>query len=143
MTDWNPSNPPYVPGQGLPPTLPAADSPLASQNDVDHWAFRLGLKLHNLGYHWEAHEIWESLWTLQQGPSKEFLKILIQITAAHLKLKLLDYGPAERLIQSASAKLKELSKSHEEFCGFNLKKLGIDLHSWASSPVENRPSLKL
>jgi len=48
-----------------------------------------GIDLFNHGYYWEAHEAWESLWHAygRQGESAEFLKGLIQLAVAGVKIR--------------------------------------------------------
>lgn len=47
------------------------------------------IDLFNHGYYWEAHEAWESLWHAagRQGSTADFLKGLIKLAAAGVKLK--------------------------------------------------------
>ena len=48
-----------------------------------------GLDLFNRGYYWEAHEIWEGLWHAcgRAGPTADFLKGLIKLAAAGVKVR--------------------------------------------------------
>lgn len=48
-----------------------------------------GIDLFNYGYYWEAHEVWEGLWNAhkREGNIAEFLKALIKLTAAGVKVK--------------------------------------------------------
>jgi predicted metal-dependent hydrolase len=48
-----------------------------------------GIDLFNHGYYWEAHEEWEALWHAcqRQGPLADFLKGLIKLAAAGVKLR--------------------------------------------------------
>jgi predicted metal-dependent hydrolase len=48
-----------------------------------------GVDLFNNGYYWEAHEAWEGLWRAagKVGVTAEFLKGLIKLTAAAIKIR--------------------------------------------------------
>lgn len=48
-----------------------------------------GIDLFNYGYYWEAHEVWEGLWNAhkREGHIADFLKALIKLTAAGVKVK--------------------------------------------------------
>lgn len=44
-----------------------------------------GIELFNSGHYWDAHEVWESEWTLdRKGPDGGFYKGLIQVAAGCL-----------------------------------------------------------
>jgi predicted metal-dependent hydrolase len=55
----------------------------------DSRAYLRGLDLFNAGYYWEAHEAWEGLWKAcgKRGPTAEFLKGLIKLAAAGVKVR--------------------------------------------------------
>ncbi len=79
---------PHLPGGGRPPPdlrIPtAAVPPNRTPVSVAHcWA----TDLHNRGYWWEAHEVWEQPWRAQPRDSaaRHLLQGLIQLAAAHLK----------------------------------------------------------
>jgi predicted metal-dependent hydrolase len=61
--------------------------------DTAHWqnsrAYLYGIDLFNHGYYWEAHEVWEGLWRAagRTGPTAEFLKGLIKLAAAGVKMR--------------------------------------------------------
>lgn len=50
--------------------------------------FLWGVDLFNAGYYWEAHEAWEAAWIAagRSGPTADFLKALIKLAAAGVKL---------------------------------------------------------
>lgn len=95
--------PPYrfVPGSKLPhPTGdPAGHSfgkraaPDPSAAELQDWAvcvpYLHALDLFNHGYYWEAHEAWEALWQAcgRHGPLADFLKALIKLAAAGVKVR--------------------------------------------------------
>lgn len=89
----------YVPGRfphpvsdpqghsfGVPPQRPEPPDP-------QHWQacrpYLYGIDLFNHGYYWEAHEAWEGLWHScgRRGPTADFLKGLIQLAAAGVKVR--------------------------------------------------------
>jgi predicted metal-dependent hydrolase len=78
---------------------------------ADDTAFRYGLALHDGGFFWEAHEIWEAVWKAapMNGRDRIALQALIQIANAGLKQRIARPRAAARLIEEASALLGELS----------------------------------
>lgn len=63
---------------------PIAYSPADPARSADHL---FAVDLHNHGYFWEAHEVWEGLWHHlgRSGPAAALLQALIQCAAAHIK----------------------------------------------------------
>jgi hypothetical protein len=67
--------------------------PLCDPPDPKRWrecrTYLVGIDLFNNGYYWEAHEAWESLWHTcgRKGTTAEFLKGLIQLAAAGVKVR--------------------------------------------------------
>ena len=61
--------------------------------DVSRWQecrpYLRGIDLFNHGYYWEAHEAWEGLWHAcgRTGPTADFLRGLIRLTAAGFKAR--------------------------------------------------------
>jgi predicted metal-dependent hydrolase len=51
--------------------------------------FQRGVELFNAGYYWEAHEVWEELWHVEErrGATGEALKGLIKLAAAGVKAR--------------------------------------------------------
>lgn len=56
-------------------------------SDSEHYLY--GVDLFNYGYYWEAHEVWEGLWNAhkREGYTADFLKALIKMSAAGVKVK--------------------------------------------------------
>jgi hypothetical protein len=89
----------YVPGQSPHPHASpdghgfGADLPAIETLDGIHWSaclpYRLGIDLFNHGYHWEAHESWESLWHAagRKGSLADFFKGLIQLAVVGVKIR--------------------------------------------------------
>jgi hypothetical protein len=86
--------------------------PKAVFRDPEHWRespeYLFGCDLYNHGYWWEAHEAWEGLWQLTDKSHVQgrFLKGLIQVAAAHLKLAVGKSRAACRLQAKADAHLR-------------------------------------
>ena len=65
----------------------------AAAPDPDDWRgcrdYLRGLDLFNHGFYWEAHEVWEQLWHAcgRAGPTADFLKGLIKLAAAGVKVR--------------------------------------------------------
>src|SRR5260370_8110055 len=61
--------------------------------DPEQWRlcrpYLYGIDLFNHGYYWEAHEVWEGLWHAcgRSGPTASFLKGLIKLAAAGVKVR--------------------------------------------------------
>jgi hypothetical protein len=90
----------YLPGSGLPHPRrdPQGHSHQAPEQipeplDAVDWSgcstYLYGIDLFNHGYYWEAHEAWEGLWLAagRMGVTAEFLKGLIKLAAAGLKIR--------------------------------------------------------
>ena len=73
-------------------------------------AFQYGLVLHDDGFFWEAHEIWEAVWKAapMNGRDRLALRALIQIANAGLKQRQARPRAAARLTEEAKALLGEL-----------------------------------
>lgn len=94
--------PPYrhLPGDTPHPTRDPGGHSYANRPEVPeppeppHWracgTYLYGIDLFNHGYYWEAHEAWEGLWhaRARRGPTAIFLKALIALAAAGLKIRL-------------------------------------------------------
>lgn len=129
----------YVPGQGAKDEQ-RKDIPkfkLEKLNN-EHWkdndAYLYGIDLFNQGFYYEAHEVWEELWHFTGHNSTEgaFLKALIQWTAIHLKNKMNEIKPAERLQKSFQNKIEEIQKkiTKTSWMGLDLNSFGkiLSLH---------------
>jgi Domain of unknown function (DUF309) len=77
---------------------------------ADDAPFRYALALHDSGFFWEAHEIWEAVWKAapMNGPDRLALRALIQIANAGLKQRQARVRAAARLIDEAAGLLGEL-----------------------------------
>jgi hypothetical protein len=77
---------------------------------ADDPAFLYGLALHDDGFFWEAHEIWEAVWKAapMNGRDRLALRALIQIANAGLKRRIERPRAALRLIDETKGLLSEL-----------------------------------
>jgi uncharacterized protein len=64
-------------------------SPLTESSYCDNVVYLYAIDLFNHGFYWEAHEAWEALWHAagRSGPTADFLKALIKLAAAGVKLR--------------------------------------------------------
>jgi hypothetical protein len=108
--------PPYTFVRGLAPhprtdphghSFGRPESP-AEPLDPDAWEasgrYRRGIDLLNHGYYWEAHEAFEALWTAagKTGSGAEFLKGLVKLAAAGVKVREGQAEGARRLLAAAA-----------------------------------------
>ncbi len=86
--------------------------PVAAQASLVSDAFVWGQDLFNHGYYWEAHEAWEALWQVAGRGSSEraFLKALILLSAAGVKIRENKYSAAGRHAGRAAMLLRHLMK---------------------------------
>lgn len=107
----------YVRGQYPHPTRDRAGHSFGNapkfraQPAPDRWEacrpYLYGIDLFNHGYFWEAHEVWEGLWHAsgRKGRTADFLKGLIALAAARLKLR----EGAERGVRQHAARHRRSS----------------------------------
>jgi len=89
----------YVPGFAPHPTsdprghsfghVEPSPQPLDESSYSSNAIYLYAIDLFNRGFYWEAHEEWESLWHAagRSGPTADFLKGLIKLAAAGVKLR--------------------------------------------------------
>ncbi len=89
----------YVPGRNPHPINDPEGHSYGARHEVagavgpENWAasrpYLFGIDLFNAGFYWEAHEVWEGLWHAcgRSGTTADFLKGLIQMTAAGVKVR--------------------------------------------------------
>ncbi|MBL8799746.1 MAG: DUF309 domain-containing protein [Planctomycetia bacterium] len=140
--------PPYtfVPGQSPHPhSDPRGHSfgqPAVAPTPLDPLRWRAcrpylhAIDLFNLGYCWEAHEVWEGLWNAagRRGPLADFLKALIKLAAAGVKVR---EGQAEGVRQHArraAALLRGLGVAH--CAGLDLEALAREADLLAEQPPD-------
>lgn len=115
----------HVPGTGTAPDmapLEAAKALVPARVVAAEWednaAYRYGWLLHDAGFYWEAHEVWEAVWLACAPNSREktFLKAIIQLANARLKQRMGKPAAARRLFAEAERLLAELP-ADTEFMG--------------------------
>ncbi|MGH8470086.1 MAG: DUF309 domain-containing protein [Gammaproteobacteria bacterium] len=100
-----------------------------AQPAPDRWEacrpYLYGIDLFNHGYFWEAHEVWEGLWHAsgRKGRTADFLKGLIALAAARLKLR----EGVERGVRQHAARAQALFyQVRREFGPTGRRCLGLD-----------------
>lgn len=91
-------------------------------------AYLYGIDLFNNEFYFEAHEVWEELWfkTGRENPEGKFLKALIQISGARLKIKMNEAKPAQRLFKLACENFGSLPPIFMGLALQTLLKMGIE-----------------
>lgn len=115
-----------------------------SAPDPSHWQssrdYLYGLDLFNHGYYWEAHEVWEALWLAcgRQGISADFLKALIKLAAAGVKLR---EGISEGARSHAHRAYKLLDSIAQCLASAQPRYMGLDLAALLdlASHIEEQP----
>jgi hypothetical protein len=105
----------------------AAPPPLDPHDWQASTTYRYAADLFNHGFYWEAHEAWEALWHAagRQGQVATWLKALIKLAAAGVKLREGNAAGvqrhARRAVQLLAELRKELPHDAEEFSGLKLR----------------------
>ena len=131
----------FVPGQNPHPKkegghMEGQSDPIAEPLRLDHPEqspeFRFGIDLFNHRFYWESHVYFEALWNAhnRQGEVADFLKALIKLSAAGVKINLTQHEYAQDHVQRA-IELLEAVKSNVgiHFLGFNLDELLTDIRN--------------
>ncbi len=106
----------------------------APRPPTEHPAFRDGMRHHNAGDFYEAHESWEEIWTDEPDDDhRRFLQGLIQVTSAfHKLLHQKMPGSASRLLARGLSKLEGFPDDH----------LGVTLGSFREAAAALVPVLE-
>jgi hypothetical protein len=117
--------------------------------DPDRWresrVYMEGVRLFDAGYYWEAHEAWERLWHSagRKGPVADFLKALIKMAAAGVKLREGIISGASTHAGRAEAMFRELNRQvGPEYLGQNLETLAERACSTKSEPARISDELR-
>lgn len=86
-------------------------------SDEYHPLYLQGIALFNEEDFFEAHEVWEELWTEIIGPDKKFYQGLIQAAVALLHFGNENLGGARKVYESARKYLEAYAPEHQ---GLNL-----------------------
>jgi hypothetical protein len=108
-------------------------TPPSQENWANCRAYLYGLDLFNAGYYWEAHEVWESLWHVAGRSSAvgQFLKGLIKLAAAGVKVRQGVSAGVRSHAQRAAALMQELAQTHgPRFLGLDLEELMRIARRW-------------
>jgi len=100
--------------------------------------FRLGVRLHNEGEHYEAHEAWERVWRDEEDEgARRFLQGLIQVTAGCHKI-VVDGMPSagRRLLERG---LEKLSASPDMAYGVDVAAFRSAVRAWIESLAGGAP----
>jgi hypothetical protein len=125
----------YIPGKTPHPRRDAQGhsfgepEPHVDSFRVDKWytstAYLHGIDLFNAGFYWESHEQWEAIWHAvgRAGPVANFLKGLIKLAAAGVKL--LEGRPVgvERHLRRACELFAAVRPYHDTLCGLEIDRL--------------------
>ncbi|QDU37314.1 hypothetical protein Mal4_16240 [Maioricimonas rarisocia] len=150
FADW--PLPPYtfVPGHAPHPirdpaghsfgTEPEPASPLTADNWPHSRPYLRGFDLFNAGFYWEAHETWEGAWIAcgRRGTTADFLKGLIKLAAAGVKLREQNRTGAHRHVRRARelfSHVRANANDSPEFLG-----LSFDQLERAATALETAPS---
>jgi predicted metal-dependent hydrolase len=101
--------------------------PLDPSRWKDSSTYLYGVDLFNYGYYWEAHEAWESLWLAaeRRGPTATWLKALIKLAAALVKLREGSSIGALRHVLRVEQLLEELrfevADATDRYCGAEIE----------------------
>ncbi|TXT29051.1 MAG: hypothetical protein FD138_2475 [Planctomycetota bacterium] len=84
-----------------------------------------GLRLFNEEEFFEAHDVWEELWSESLGDEKKFLQGLIQASVSLFHFGNENFGGARKLYDSCRQKLEPYQPT---FMGLDLAKFLADYH---------------
>lgn len=128
----------YVTAHFPHPTREPAGHSFGHQAEITNWqgstfwsectAYLRGLDLFNFGYYWEAHEAWEAVWHAagRRGAAADFLKGLIKLAAAGVKVREGRPQGAVRLARRAEELFRQIPRSttgEDRFMGLSLSNL--------------------
>lgn len=120
--------------------------PEAWRESID---YLYGVDLYNHLYYWEAHDAWEGPWKAmpRKALPSVFLQGLIQVAAALLKRELGVTEGMRRLSQSGFARLEQVRRTHDSYCGLELSEFIEATESFLLTPrsaaASRRPPIVL
>jgi hypothetical protein len=143
----------FVPGKNIHPNKPGGHmhgSPVLIAPPIDlnkpeeNNFLRFSLDLYNHQFYWESHVYLEALWNSHKrnGPVADFLKGLIKLGAAGVKMNLGDHTEAREHLNRAKVLLESVQSAEGNiFLGFDLPALIVRIDSDADHFIIN-PSWK-
>jgi predicted metal-dependent hydrolase len=141
----------YVPGLAPHPTSDprghsfAAKHPTVEPLDQTSFAtnqtYLYAIDLFNHGFYWEAHEEWESLWHAagRSGPTADFLKGLIKLAAAGVKLREGRPAGVKQHAQRSAELISLVASSLNKHIIFGLN--ADEIHSFALKTAANSSAM--
>ena len=90
--------------------------------------FERGLRHFNLHEFFEAHEVWEEIWLVEDEPEKTFLQGIIQIAAAFHHYRRGNADGAETLLAAGIVKISRFPADHRGLAILDLREAA---KSWA------------
>ena len=137
----------HVPGTGSQPDMAPLERvkrTCPKRIDPDAWsdivAYRYGWSLFDVGFFWEAHEIWEPVWLACPPNSRErgLLRALIQLANARLKQKMGRHNASARLLDEAGRLLADVASPESTT---PLRFMGVDIGALRQSLLTFRTDL--
>jgi hypothetical protein len=95
-----------------------------------HERFERGLAHFNARRFFEAHEVWEEIWLVENEPEKTFLQGIIQIAAAFHHYLRENPDGAESLL---AAGIVKISRFPDDYYGLAVENLRVAAKWWARS----------
>lgn len=126
----------HTPGRNARPAPPVlSGTPVAQETLNTHPDYRLGWRLLQAGYPWEAHEAWEAVWRPlpESSPGRVLLRALIRLAAAGVKARQRSRAGLTHHLEGARRHL--LSLGGTPVAGISPEELaawvaGIDHETW-------------
>lgn len=97
--------------------------------------FERGLAHFNARRFFEAHEVWEEIWLVENEPEKTFLQGIIQIAAAFHHYLRENSDGAESLL---AAGIVKISRFPADYYGLEVENLRVAAKWWARSLGESK-----
>lgn len=119
--------------------------PVQAVSSLGSEEFAWGQDLFNHGYYWEAHEAWEGIWqaTDRGSPLRAFLKALILLSAAGVKIRERKRTPAMRHAGRAAALLRNLTTAPDGQFSLTLGISPALLADLAEATADAMPALRI
>ncbi|MGA7922120.1 MAG: DUF309 domain-containing protein [Candidatus Acidiferrales bacterium] len=102
--------------------------PATMKPSEKHERFERGLAHFNAREFFEAHEVWEEIWLIEQEPERTFLQGLIQIAAAFHHFRRGNSDGAETLLAAGIVKITRFPAEHHGIAVEDLREVA---KSWA------------
>jgi len=97
---------------------------LQNNLSTEQQLFLEGVNKFNNGKYYDAHEIWEELWSEYVLKDSLFIQGLIQVSVAYFHITNLNLRGSKSLFSKSLPKLKKFSSNHRNF---NVKQFIIDI----------------